>query len=91
MTNIILQVFGHTWAGYRACYEYTVKTPPANNDEARHLAPDFQCLIDYRVVSETNEYEDLRSGLFRRIDTFKTLRGWHNGMTNRRFAKIINS
>ena len=88
--TIHLRVYGRTWAGYRSCYQYTVEKPPTNEREAAQMAGDFQSLDDWHVCQESNEYEKVSSGLCRRIDTFKTLRGWRNGFSNRLYDRIVN-
>lgn len=88
-----LQVYGFTYEGFRSCYQYTINEPimPLSDVAAvKRLAPDFESLIDYRIVKETNEYEPTSRGLSRRIDTFKTLRGWRT-FSNRRYSRCVNA
>lgn len=89
--QIHLRVYGVTWAGYRACYQYSVDKAPITDQDAKRAAGDFQDLLDWHVCEETNEYESSGAGLLRRIDTFKTLRGWRNGFSNRRYARAVNA
>ena len=90
-TQIILRVYGVTWSGGRACYQYNVDKAPENDREAKSIAGDFESLIDWHVIQETNEYEQVGAGLSRRVDTFKTLRGWRNGFSDRRYNRIVNA
>ena len=85
-----LQIYGYLWSGPRAVYQYTIPAPITSDIEAKRHAGDFESLIDWRLVSESNAYEDTGHGLSRRIDTFKTLRGFRNGMTPRRFDRLAN-
>ena len=89
-TQIIVRVYGVTWSGGRACYQYNVAKAPENDAEAKRIAGDFESLLDYHVIQETNEYEQVGAGFSRRIDTFKTLRGWRNGFSDRRYNRIVN-
>ena len=88
--QIILRVYGHTWGGGRACYQYACNKAPETDAQAKSIAGDFESLIDWQVIEESNTYERLSHGLSRRIDTFKTLRGWRNGFSNRRYNRIVN-
>ena len=90
-TQLILRVYGRIWNGSRACYQYTITDVPKSDEEAKHLAGDFESLIDWHVIQETNEYEWDKFGLARRVDTFKTLKGWSAGFTNRRYARMVNA
>ena len=85
-----LRVYGYMWSGPRACYQYTLQKPITTDAEAKQAAGDFESLIDWHLCQETNEYVDAGRGLSRRIDTFKTLRGWRNGFSNRRYDRIVN-
>lgn len=86
-----LQIYGITWGGFRACHQYTVRQDQANvlatgdGSEVRRIAGDFQSVDDWRLVSEANTYANNR-----RETVWKTLRGFHNGMTPRRFNRLIN-
>jgi hypothetical protein len=87
---IHLEVYGHTWGGARAVYSYAPKASAAEVIANPSLyAGDFASLIDFRVVEETNTYEG-KGVIRRRIDTFKTHRGFRNGMTPRRFYRLAN-
>ena len=76
-----LQVYGIAWGGFKAVYQY-----PAGSARAMILkglekptcldAGDFQEILDWRLVEET-------------IDTFKTLRGFRNGMNPGRFNRLL--
>ena len=88
--QIHLRVYGATWGGGRACYQYSVDKAPQTDQEAKRCAGDFESLIDWYVMEETNEYEDIGAGISRRIDTFKTLRGWRNGFSDARYNRIVN-
>jgi len=87
-----LQIFGYTFEGFKAAYQYTPKASAADVMAfPARFAGDFASVIDWRLVEETNEYERTsRPPITRRIDTFKTLRGFRAGMTPRRFDRIIN-
>lgn len=90
METLTLEVYGHLWSGPRAVYSYTVDKAPVTDQEAHRRAGDFASLIDWRVVKNTCTYEKAGRGLLRRIDVFKTLRGFRNGMTPRRFYRLAN-
>ena len=87
-----LEVYGRTWGGFKSVYQYSQHNATAQEliDNPGRFAGDFESVIDYRVVEETNEYENVGRGLLRRVDTFKTLRGFRNGMTPRRFNRLAN-
>lgn len=82
-----LQVYGWLWDGSKAVYSYTLSEPfgSSDNKSAELAAVDFQALIDWRLVKCTHEYEKNR-----RIDTYKTLRGFRNGMSPARFYHLVN-
>lgn len=85
-----MRVYGQTWGGARACYQYTIESVPADIAAASRVAVDFQQLFDYHVTQESNTYEHVGRGISRRVDTFRTLRGWRAGMTNRRYDRAVN-
>ena len=91
MLTIHLEVWGYLWSGAKAVYSYT---PKATAEEViadpKRFASDFASLLDFRVVQESNTYEQIGHCLTRRIDTFKTLRGFRNGMKPNRFYRIAN-
>ena len=87
---IHLRVYGVTWVGSRSCYQYSVDKAPQTDQEAKRVAGDFESLIDWHVIQETNEHECVGAGISRRIDTFTTLRGWRNGFSNARYNRIVN-
>lgn len=91
--QIHVRVYGYLWSGARACYRYSqnITKAPKTESEAESIASDFASLIDWHVIEETNEYESAGRGLLRRIDTFKTLRGWRNGFSNRRYDRAVNA
>lgn len=90
--NYSLEVYGVTWGGFRSCYSYTLSRDTAeailsHGDDTftRRSCGDFSDLIDWRLVKCTHEYEKNR-----RTDTYKTLRGFRNGMRPTRFYRIAN-
>lgn len=96
-----LEVYGYLWSGAKSVYSYQVDTGIAlaladrtrkySDDDAAKCAGDFSSLIDWRVVKHTFEYERTRSPpITRRIDTYRTLRGFRNGMTPQRFYRLAN-
>lgn len=86
-----LEVYGNTWGGFKAVYSYTPQALAVEIiAKPESFAPDFINLIDFRVVEETNKYEHVARGINRRVDTFKTLRGFRNGMTPTRFYRLAN-
>ena len=89
-SQIILRVYGRLWSGPRACYQYNVATAPADDTAARRMAGDFESLLDYHVVQATHAYEPAGAGLLRRVDSYKTLRGWRNGFSNRKYDRAVN-
>lgn len=89
-----LQVTGTLWSGGRACHQYSVTRADADSLLAQHAEPeafagDFQAVHDWRLVSESNSYESA-GRIARRVDTFKTLRGFRGSMTPQRFSRMIN-
>jgi hypothetical protein len=89
-----LQVYGTTWGGAVSVYEYTITRNDADSLLAQHADPeafagDFQNVRDWRLVSESTLYEGTHT-IKRRIDTFKTLRGFRSGMTPKRFHGLLN-
>lgn len=89
--QIVVRVYGRLWSGARACHQYNVTDAPLTDAEAKRVAGDFESLIDWHVLEKTIEYERTSRGSSRRIDTFRTLRGWRNGFTNKRYDRIVNS
>lgn len=89
-----LEVYGRAWGGFRAFYSYTIpEATPISSIEANpeRFAGDFEQVLDWRLVQETNAYERTSSQpITRRIDTFRTLRGFRNGMTPLRFYHHAN-
>ena len=73
-SRIVLRVYGRTWAGYKACYQYSPDKAPQTDAEAKQIAGDFESLIDWHVV-----------------DKLKTLRGWRNGFSDRRYNRAFNA
>lgn len=96
MTSYYLEIYGRTWSGAKTVYQYPLTAERAkilatNSDDPERDAGDFSEVIDYRVVEETCIYEQPRHGVSRRTDTFKTLRGFRNGMTPSRFYYLANA
>ena len=89
-TEIFVRVYGYLWSGPRACYQYKVDVAPTTDAEAKRIAGDFMSLIDWHVTRVTTEYEHEAGGLSRSVTTYKTLRGWRAGMTNRRYDRAVN-
>jgi hypothetical protein len=96
-TTVSLQVYGRTWEGFKAVYQYSLPSDIATRAQAdaiaakaKSFAGDFSDIIDCRIVRVTHEYESRPGGLYRRIDTYRTLRGFRAGMTPRRFYRLIN-
>ena len=89
-----LQVVGHIYTGQRCAYQYTITATRAaelaKGADASRDAGDFAQVTDFRVVRETNEYETVSGNMWRRIDTFQTMRGFRAGMTPKRFNALIN-
>ncbi len=86
MTVYSLQVCGKTWSGFKAVYTYKLLTKPImTDDEAKAVAGDFESLTDWRLVSYTAECRRGRVSVTTTIIR-KTLRGFRNGMTPRRFS-----
>lgn len=91
-TTLHLEFYGWAWGGFKGCYQYTIPPGIAAAEviaNPKRFAGDFESVIDFRVVEETNEYEG-KGTIKRRIDTFKTLRGFRNGMKPERFHRLIN-
>ena len=90
MIEHTLQIYGVTWGGSRACHQCSL-TMGAVADLIRSpskvgsYAGDFQSVIDWRLVAEQKTYANNR-----RETVWKTLRGFRNGMTLRRYNRIIN-
>lgn len=91
-----LEVYGRAWGGFRAVYQYTVTKERADamiaDGKPSGLdAGDFESIIDWRLVEETNMVERTKSPpITRRVDTFRTLRGFRAGMTPKRFYCLAN-
>ncbi len=90
-TEIFMRVYGYLWSGPRSCYQYKVDVAPATDQEAKRTAADFESLIDYHVTEVSTTYEHESARLSRSVTTYKTLRGWRNGFSNRRFDRIANA
>lgn len=99
MTEYTLEVYGYLWQGSRAVYSYRIEEPQAfaltgPNGNPNRLAGDFQDVIDWRLVRCVSTYERTgiasRSYITRRVDKYKTLRGFRAGMTPRRFYQMAN-
>lgn len=96
-TSYHLEIYGRTYAGFRWVYQYPLTAQRALAITALGAegpntldAGDFAEIIDWRVVKETCEYSAPKHGVTQRTDTFKTLRGFRNGMTPARFSRLIN-
>ena len=89
-TEYTLEVYGYLWSGPRAVYSYRTKTAVESDAAAKQIAGDFSSLIDWRCVRCTSFYESLSRGISRRVDEYKTLRGFRNGMSPRRFYRLAN-
>jgi hypothetical protein len=87
---VTLEVYGYLWSGPRAVYSYNVEKAPTTDQEAKVYAGDFQSLIDWRAVETSYSFERISRDVSRRIDTHKTLRGFRNGMTPRRFYRLAH-
>lgn len=86
-----LEVYGYLWGGGKAVYSYVIPAAIKADEEANRAAGDFESLIDWRLVENTCTYERTSSPpITRRIDTYRTLRGWHAGMTCKRFYRLAN-
>ncbi len=89
-----LQVYGFLWCGAKSCYQYSITREQCDmlleNENLRAYSGDFESVLDWRLVKETCVYEKVSGSVNRRIDTFKTLRGFSNGMTPQHFQRIIN-
>jgi hypothetical protein len=99
MPTYHLQVYGYLWSGPTAVYSYTVPADKVekllNAHEAdcqtKACAGDFAALLDWRLVREDVAYERTASPpILRRIDTYRTLRGFRNGMRPSRFYRLAN-
>lgn len=87
-----IEVYGHLWSGPRAVYSYTVPAPVDDDAAAKRAAGDFADLIDWRLVEHSCAYEQTKSPpILRQIDTYKTLRGFRNGMSPGRFYRLANA
>lgn len=98
ITTYHLEIFGRTYGGFKSCYQYPLTelralalTLPGAEGPNTLDAGDFAEILDWRVVKETVEYVTPRHGVFTRTDTFKALRGFRNGMSPRRFYRLINA
>lgn len=92
MADYTLEVYGTVWGGFKSVYSYTISAERAQAliaNKPDEDAPDFADVIDWRVVQSTYEYEG-KGAIKRRIDTHRTLRGFRNGMTPRRFCQLAN-
>ena len=85
-----LEAYGYLLSGSRAVYSYVVQAPVNSDAEAWRAAGDFESLIDWRCVRCSTKYEQAGHGLLRRVDEYKTLRGFRAGMTPRRFYRLAN-
>lgn len=90
-----LQVYGVTWAGYRATYSYSLSSADVaaileGSATPERFAGDFSAVLDWRLVECSSTYELIRPNLGRRIDTYRTLRGFRAGMSPRRFYRLAN-
>lgn len=84
-----IRVFGRLWGGGKSCYQYSTDRKPENDFDPWSVVGDFESIIDYHICEERNSYE--RSGrLFRRIQEFRTLRGWRNGFSDRKYNRLVN-
>ena len=89
-TTYTLEVYGRLWSGPRAVYSYDCQQPITSDTDAARRAGDFESLIDWRCVRCTTTYEKVRANLSRRIDEYRTLRGFRAGMRPRRFYRLAN-
>lgn len=91
MLQYTLEVYGYLWSGPRAVYSYNVQEPVKTDQEAKRHAGDFESLIDWRLVECSTIYEKSAPNLSRRVDQYRTLRGFRSGkMTPRRFYRLAN-
>jgi hypothetical protein len=89
-----LEIYGYSWEGRRCVYSYRIEQAQAlalqgPNPEPRRLAGDFESVIDWRLVSCQSTYEGNRT-IKRGTDRYKTIRGFRNGMSPRRFYRLAN-
>lgn len=93
-THYTLEVYGSLWSGQRAVYSYSLDSCTAvaliKAETVKERAGDFEAVIDWRLVEHASTYEK-SPPITRRVDTWKTLRGFRNGMTPKRFYKLANT
>jgi hypothetical protein len=84
-----LEIYGRTWAGFKAVYQYP-GAADITAENVKRFAPDFAEVLDWRLVRAEHRYGAIGRGLSRRSDTYRTLRGFRNGMTPQRFYRLAN-
>lgn len=87
MSGYSLEIYGYLWQGCRGVYVYPLPAAITTDAEAIGAAHDFMYVLDWRLVKRWSTAHK-KGRTYHRCNYERTLRGFRNGMSPRRFNRL---